>query len=72
MTIVLCSKGYPRNYKSDIKINIIKKIKNSKKNFVYHAGTKERNGDLLSNGGRVLNFTSLGKDFAQIRKKLFY
>ena len=71
MTIVLCSKGYPGNYKKNKIINNIKK-KNIKKNsFIFHAGTKLENGILLSNGGRVLNITSTGKIFKNIRKNIF-
>ena len=70
MTIVLCSKGYPKSYKKNIKIKNIKKAKLSKNDFIYHAGTKENNGQIFSNGGRVLNITSTGKKFINIRKKI--
>ena len=70
MTIVLCSKGYPGKYKKNIKINNIKKIKLSKKDFVYHAGTKLKKKNLVSNGGRVLNITSCGNNFKKIRKNI--
>ena len=70
MTIVLCSKGYPGNYKKNIKIDRINNIKLSKNEFVYHAGTKRQNGDILSNGGRVLNITATGNNFKKIRKKI--
>ena len=70
MTIVLCSKGYPGKYKKNIKINNIKKIKLSKKDFVYHAGTKLEKKNLVSNGGRVLNITSCGNNFKNIRKNI--
>ena len=70
MTIVLCSKGYPGNYKKNIKIKNINKIKLGKKSFIYHAGTKLENGNLLSNGGRVLNVTSTGNNFLDIRKNI--
>jgi len=70
MTIVLCSKGYPNKYKKNLKIPNINKIKLSKNDFIYHAGTKLENNQLLSNGGRVLNITSIGKDFVHIRYKI--
>tara|TARA_B100000963_G_scaffold360851_1_gene393465 strand:- start:2694 stop:3971 length:1278 start_codon:yes stop_codon:yes gene_type:complete len=70
MTIVLCSKGYPGKYKKNIIINNLNKLKLSKNNFIYHAGTKYYDGKLLSVGGRVLNFTSVGKNFSSIRKKI--
>jgi phosphoribosylamine--glycine ligase len=70
MTIVLCTKGYPGNYKKNFKISNIKKIKLFKKEYIYHAGTKEDKDEILSNGGRVLNITAVGNNFMQIRKKI--
>ena len=71
MTVVLCSKGYPGKYKKNKIIKNIKNIRQSKNNFIYHAGTKLKNNKILSNGGRVLNVTSVGKNFFGIRKKIF-
>ena len=70
MTIVLCAKGYPGNYKKYIQINNINKIKLLKKDYIYHAGTKILNNKIISNGGRVLNITSIGNSFLKIRKKI--
>ena len=68
MTIVLCSNGYPGKYYNNKIIKNIEKIKLKKNEYIFHAGTKNVNGKLFSNGGRVLNFTSLGKNFINIRK----
>ena len=68
MTIVLCSKGYPGNYKKEVLITRVNKIKFNKKIKIYHAGTKLKNGNVISAGGRVLNFTSTGNNFFKIRK----
>jgi phosphoribosylamine---glycine ligase len=70
MTIVLCSKGYPGNYKKGKKIKNLDKIELSKKEFIYHAGTKFIDNKLISNGGRVLNITSTGKRFLEIRNNI--
>ena len=70
MAIVLCSKGYPGNYKKNKNIKNLDQLKMSKGDFIYHAGTKLVNGKLLSNGGRVLNVTSTGKNFLTIRNKI--
>ena len=71
MTIVLCSKGYPGNYKKNKEIKYPKNLNSIKKSFIYHAGTKLINGELVSNGGRVLNIVSIGKTFKSIRKNIF-
>ena len=68
MTIVLCSKGYPGKYIKGIKINKINNIKLSRDTIIFHAGTSFSNGDLISNGGRVLSVTKSGKNFLEIRK----
>ena len=70
MTIVLCSKGYPNKYKNNRPIMKIEKVALSKNDFIYHAGTKLSNNQLFSNGGRVLNITSVGANFRNIRKKI--
>jgi phosphoribosylamine---glycine ligase len=70
MTIVLCSKGYPGNYKKNIKIPNLNNLELSKNDYIYHAGTKFENKRLLSTGGRVLNITSTGKNFLSIRNKI--
>jgi len=70
MTIVLCSKGYPGKYQKNINIKNINKFKLRKNDFIYHAGTELKDKEILSNGGRVLNITSLGHSFLIIRKRI--
>ena len=55
MTIVLCSKGYPGEIKKNKLIKNIDKLKLNENSFIFHAGTKLINNELVSNGGRVLN-----------------
>ena len=70
MTIVLCSKGYPGKYKKNKRIKNLDKLNNKKNSFIFHAGTKLVDNELFSNGGRVLNVTSTGKVFKNIRKNI--
>ena len=70
MTTVLCAKGYPNKYLINKVINL-KKIKLNQKSFIFHAGTKFKEGSLVSNGGRVLNVAVLGNTFLKIRYKIF-
>ena len=70
MTIVLCAKGYPGSYKKNLQINNISKIKLLKTDYIYHAGTRLIMNKLKSNGGRILNVTSIGNNFLKIRKKI--
>ena len=42
----------------------------SKQDYIFHAGTKIVDNELRSNGGRVLNITSVGNSFLKIRKNI--
>ncbi len=67
-TIMLVSGGYPENYE---KGKLISGIENVTDSIVFHAGTKSENGQILSNGGRVLTVTSFGSDFQEAIKKSY-
>ena len=67
LCIVLCSKGYPGKYQKNILINNLDKIILSSNQKIYHAGTKNENNNILSNGGRVLNFVNLSNSFKEAR-----
>ncbi len=67
--IVLTSKGYPENYKKNILIEDLEKIKLDKDCYLFHAGTKFNNNKFYSSGGRVLNFVCLDNDLNLARKK---
>jgi phosphoribosylamine--glycine ligase len=58
-TVVLASGGYPGSYQKGKDINNLDKVKNS---IVFHAGTADKNGKTITNGGRVLAVTSYGSD----------
>tara|TARA_B100000945_G_scaffold313255_1_gene308996 strand:+ start:27 stop:878 length:852 start_codon:yes stop_codon:yes gene_type:complete len=70
MTVVLCSKGYPGSYKKGSKIGNLDKIKLNKNSMIFHAGTKKEGNKIVSNGGRVLNITSSGKNYSTLRKNI--
>ena len=67
LCIVLCSKGYPDDYKKDIEIQNLDKIIEYRNNFIFHAGTKISDNKILAIGGRVLNFVCISKDFKSSR-----
>jgi phosphoribosylamine--glycine ligase len=69
LCIVLCSKGYPDDFKKNIEIENIEKLNLKKDNFLFHAGTYKKGEKIFSKGGRVLNFVSLSDDFLSARKK---
>ncbi len=61
-TVILSSKGYPEKYKKGFKISGLKEIKNS---IIFHAGTTEEEENILSNGGRVIACTGIGKNISE-------
>ena len=67
MTVVIASKGYPEDFKKLTEIKNIQNLQLSKKDYLFHAGTKFENNKWLSNGGRVLNFTHTGENLTKIR-----
>ncbi|MBU1912392.1 MAG: phosphoribosylamine--glycine ligase [Candidatus Omnitrophica bacterium] len=62
ISVVCASKGYPDEYEKDKEIFGLKEAGKMKDVIVFHAGTKAKNGKILTSGGRVLGVTSLGKD----------
>ena len=69
ITIVLCAKGYPSNYIKDSEIKNLLNVLTDRNNQIFHAGTYEKNNNTYSNGGRVLNITSLSKNLNEARNK---
>lgn len=67
-TIMLVSGGYPKEYKKGIEISGLNTKTNS---ILYHAGTINKNNKILTNGGRVIAVTSLGKSIEESTKKSY-
>ncbi|MDR1725690.1 MAG: phosphoribosylamine--glycine ligase [Bacteroidales bacterium] len=66
--VMLVSKGYPEHYE---KGKLIKGL-NSVESFVFHSGTKfDANNNVISNGGRVVAITALGKDLQEALAKCY-
>ena len=70
LCIVVCSNGYPDKFKKNIEIEKINQLSFNNNEFLFHAGTLERNGKIFSTGGRVLNFVSLEDDFRYARENI--
>jgi len=58
--VVMASGGYPGSYRKEIPIKGLKDAARIKDVVVFHAGTKFKNGSVVTNGGRVLGVTALG------------
>ena len=64
---VLTSAGYPGSYEKGKVITGIEDAEALDGVTVYHAGTREQDGQILTNGGRVIDVTALGATFEDAR-----
>ena len=69
--VVLASDGYPVSYKKGFEINGLEAFDDKDDYFCFHAGTKEADGKILTNGGRVLGITAKGSDLKDARRKAY-
>ena len=70
--VVLASEGYPVKYDKGFPIKGLEAFEGKDDYFCFHAGTKlSDDGQILTNGGRVLGITAKGADLREARKKAY-
>ena len=70
--VILASDGYPVEYKKGFPIEGLEKFKGKDDYYVFHSGTKfNENGQIVTNGDRVLGVTATGKDLKEARQKAY-
>lgn len=72
VSVVLASEGYPGSYEKGKVILGVKDAESMNKVIVFHAGTAlNSDGELITNGGRVLNVVGLGSTFEKARSRAY-
>jgi phosphoribosylamine--glycine ligase len=71
LCVVLCSKGYPEEFKNNVEIKNLENITLNSNNYIFHAGTLKKENKIFAVGGRVLNFVSLSENFSESKKNVY-
>ncbi len=71
MCVVMAAQGYPGAYEKNTAINGLEDANKTQDTVVFHAGTAEKDGKIVSIGGRVLGVTSTGADIHAARDKAY-
>ena len=70
--VVLASDGYPVSYEKGLPITGFEKFEGKDDYYCFHAGTAfDKEGRIVTNGGRVLGITATGKDLKEARAKAY-
>lgn len=68
--VVLASEGYPVAYEKGFEITGLDRFDNET-TFCFHAGTAQKDGKIVTNGGRVLGIAAKSKDLKEARAKAY-
>lgn len=71
MTVVMAANGYPESYEKGTVIRGLDTLPEDSKNVVFHAGTGEKDGQIVATGGRVLNVTARGDSLKEARDRAY-
>jgi phosphoribosylamine--glycine ligase len=71
LTVVMAAKGYPGEYAKGTRIEGLDEAAKVEGVEIFHAGTVAKDGQILANGGRVLNVTASGKTVAEAQRRAY-
>ncbi len=71
MTVVMAANGYPGAYEKGSAIKGLDALPEDSMNMVFHAGTSEKDGQIIATGGRVLNVTARGDSLQEARDRAY-
>jgi phosphoribosylamine--glycine ligase len=71
VTVVMAALGYPGDYDKGSVISGLDALPEDSRNMVFHAGTAEKDGQIVAVGGRVLNVTARGDSLAEAQARAY-
>lgn len=71
LTVVMAARGYPGAYEKGSAIRGLDTLPEDSRRMVFHAGTAEKDGQIVAHGGRVLNVTARGDTLAEAREAAY-
>jgi phosphoribosylamine---glycine ligase len=71
LTVVMAAKGYPGSYEKGSEIRGLDQASRVEGVEIFHAGTAAREGNIIANGGRVLNICALGHDVREASMRAY-
>ncbi|KAB2722234.1 phosphoribosylamine--glycine ligase [Brucella intermedia] len=71
LTVVMAAEGYPSNVKKGSVIRDLDKLEGIDGVKVFHAGTVQKDGNIIANGGRVLNVTAIADTVAEAQARAY-
>ncbi|MHC5231062.1 phosphoribosylamine--glycine ligase [Brucella sp. LJL56] len=71
LTVVMAAEGYPSNVKKGSVIRDLDKLEGIDGVKLFHAGTAEKDGSIVANGGRVLNITAIADTVAEAQARAY-
>lgn len=69
--VILASDGYPLKYEKGFEIKGLEAFEGKEDYYCFHAGTKIKDGKIVTNGGRVLGVTAIGDTLKEARAKAY-
>lgn len=71
LCVVMAAEGYPASYKKNTVINGLIEASKTENVQIFHAGTSEKDGQILAIGGRVLGICAVGQDVLSARESAY-
>jgi phosphoribosylamine---glycine ligase len=71
LTVVMAAKGYPGPYQKGTAIRGLSRLPEDSRHMAFHAGTAEKDGQIVATGGRVLAITARGDTLADARNRAY-